>query len=412
MTALAVARGDEHMLLSDGAGLRAAMPPPHLFVRVTTAAATYFHRVVALTPTAPAPGAVIPQMVELDAPLDLAHPVGTAVIGRQPLFDVEALDAGIWGDRLRVTVEDEDPGLVSRTTLASVGLPTQIRLGSTSGVEPGTILELLDPATGAPVGGLLKVGLVNRLTGDITLDGTGLDAGQQAAHAAAIGAGTQLGVRSREFRLTVRLLRQPDPANPSRNETVLPNVELFRYLSMDPRHSRFVEAVVGAINGPLRISDRRPEGESWYIRVADRAPNLAAQHEIRLGPETLSDILPDGRLRAARHPLRHGNDSIGTLTDAAYVGVDDPTPENRTGLQSLRNVEEISIVACPGRTGPQMQHALIDHCELMRYRFAVLDGPRPADWTRSATCRTSASSTTRSTRRSITRGSSFRTRSR
>ena len=377
VTALAVARGDELMLLSDGAGYGPPTPPPHLFVRVTTAAATYFHRVVASTPTAPAPGAVIPQMVELDAPLDLAHPVGTAVIGRQPLFDVEALDAGIWGDRLRVTVEDEDPGLVSRTTLASVGLPTQIRLGSTSGVEPGTILELLDPATGAPVGGLLKVGLVNRLTGDITLDGTGLDAGQQAAHAAAIGAGTQLGVRSREFRLTVRLLRQPDPANPSRNETVLPNVELFRYLSMDPRHSRFAEAVVGAINGSPRVSDRRPEGESWYIRVADRAPNLAAQHEIRLGPETLSDILPDGRLRAARHPLRHGNDSIGTLTDAAYVGVDDPTPENRTGLQSLRNVEEISIVACPGRTGSQIQLSLIEHCELMRYRFTVLDGPRP-----------------------------------
>ena len=373
VTALAVARGDEQMLLSDGEGYGS----PHLFVRVTTAAATYFHRVVALTPTAPAPGAVIPQMVELDAPLDLAHPVGTAVIGRQPLFDVEALDAGIWGDRLRVTVEDEDPGLVSRTTLASVGLPTQIRLGSTSGVEPGTILELLDPTTGAPVGGLLKAGLVNRLTGDITLDGTGLDAGQQAAHAAAIGAGTQLGVRSREFRLTVRLLRQPDPANPSRNETVLPNVELFRYLSMDPRHSRFAEAVVGAINGPLRVSDRRPEGESWYIRVADRAPNLAAQLEIRLGPETLSDVLPDGRLRAARHPLRHGNDSIGTLTDAAYVGVDDPTPENRTGLQSLRNVEEISIVACPGRTGSQIQLSLIEHCELMRYRFTVLDGPRP-----------------------------------
>ena len=374
VTALAVARGDEQMLLSDGEGYGL----PHLFVRVTTAAATYFHRVVALTPPAPAPGAVIPQMVELDAPLDLAHPVGTAVIGRQPLFDVEALDAGIWGDRLRVTVEDEDPGLVSRTTLASVGLPTQIRLGSTSGVEPGTILELLDPATGAPVGGLLKVGLVNRLTGDITLDGTGLDAGQQAAHAAAIGAGTQLGVRSREFRLTVRLLRQPDPANPSRNETVLPNVELFRYLSMDPRHSRFAEAVVGAINGSPRVSDRRPEGESWYIRVADRAPNLAAQHEIRLGPETLIDVLPDGRLRAARHPFRHGNDSIGTLTDAAYVGVDDPTPENRTGLAVAaqhRGDQHRRL----SRAGPARccRLSLIEHCELMRYRFAVLDGPRP-----------------------------------
>ena len=288
MTAVAVARGDEHMLLSDGAGYGPPAPPAHLFVRVTTAAATYFHRVVALTPTAPAPGAVVPQMVELDAPLDLAHPVGAAVIERlAALFDVEALDAGIWGDRLRVTVEDEDPGLVSRTTLASVGLPTQIRLGSTSGVEPGTILELLDPATNAPVGGLLKVGVVNRLTGDITLDGAGLDAGQQAAHAAAIGAGTQLGVRSREFRLTIRLLRQPDPANPSRNETALPNLELFPIVD-GPASQPLRRGGRRCDQRPAARPDRRPEGESWYIRVADRAPDLAAQHEIRLGPRDVA----------------------------------------------------------------------------------------------------------------------------
>jgi phage tail sheath protein FI len=72
-----------------------------------------------------------------------------------------------------------------------------------------------------------------------------------------------------------------------------------------------------------------------------------------------------------------GDDSIPTIIDDTYIGQDDPEPDNRTGLQSLRNVEEVSIVGCPGRTRPAIQGALIDHCELMRYRFAVLDGELP-----------------------------------
>jgi hypothetical protein len=258
---------------------------------------------------------------------------------------------------------------------------TRIRLSSAAGVEPGTVLELLDPDTEEPVGALLKVAAINRSTGDITLTGAGLDATQQAA-IAALSAGTYLKVRSREFTLTVRLLRQPDPAMPSRNNTVI-DTETFRYLSMDPRHSRYIHNVIGDINGPLRQSDRRPEGESLYIRVRDTAQDLTdptkttTLESVRLGPEALTDLLPDGRQLPARHALYKGDDSIATLTDDHYIGSDSTVPENRTGLQSLRNLEEVSIVAIPGRTSVKIQNAVINHCELMRYRFAVLDGPQP-----------------------------------
>jgi hypothetical protein len=60
-----------------------------------------------------------------------------------------------------------------------------------------------------------------------------------------------------------------------------------------------------------------------------------------------------------------------------YIGNDDPVPELRTGLHSLRTLENVSIVAVPGRTSVELQGALIAHCELMRYRFAVLDSPPP-----------------------------------
>jgi phage tail sheath protein FI len=101
---------------------------------------------------------------------------------------------------------------------------------------------------------------------------------------------------------------------------------------------------------------------------------------IRPGTEALVDVLPNGQRRAARHTLTGGDDSLGTLTTVDhYIGVDSPTPEERTGLFSLRNIEQISIIAAPGRTDPVMQDALINQCEAMRYRFAVLDGPPPPE---------------------------------
>jgi uncharacterized protein len=55
-----------------------------------------------------------------------------------------------------------------------------------------------------------------------------------------------------------------------------------------------------------------------------------------------------------------------------YVGADGG-PGNRTGLQSLMDIPQISIVAVPGVTAEAAQQGLVDHSELMRYRVALLD---------------------------------------
>jgi len=354
---LDAALGSTSLPVTDGTGYA-----QDEFVRVTPPGSQpLYHRLAANGATVDA------RLVDLTVPLSRAHPAGAAVAERAPLLSVQALDSGDWGNRLRVSVQDEPAGVVPRTTVSSVIDANHIRLASAAGVEAGTILEVFNPAGGSTVGDLLKVTEVNRAANfTIALDGPGISVAQSAPG---------LALRSREFRLSVYLLRQPDPAIPARNETILDS-EVFRYLSMDPRHSRYVQDIIGDINGALRISDRRPEGESRYIRVSDLNPST----DIRLGPETLVDRLPDGRLRPARHALGDlisGDDSIGTLTEDDYVGQDSQDPEARTGLHSLRNIEEISIVGCPGRTTAVMQNALIAHCELMRYRVAVLDGPRP-----------------------------------
>jgi hypothetical protein len=90
--------------------------------------------------------------------------------------------------------------------------------------------------------------------------------------------------------------------------------------------------LIGDINGPLRRADRRPEGESAYIRISDLTPSL----DVRLGPETLTDLLPNGhapRPRAIR--CSAGDDFYRDPHRRHYIGTDNVDPDLRTGLFTL-----------------------------------------------------------------------------
>ena len=78
------------------------------------------------------------------------------------------------------------------------------------------------------------------------------------------------------------------------------DLETFRSLSLDPRHSNYIEKVIGATDGPERRWDHRPEGASLYVRVKDLAASPADAEAVRVGPEALVDVLPDGRTVPAR----------------------------------------------------------------------------------------------------------------
>jgi phage tail sheath protein FI len=317
-----------------------------------------------------------PSEVSLLTPLSLPHVAPQPIVVRQPLLDIVALDPGVWGNRLRAAARREPTPLVRSRIRPVDGIqdPTHIRLESLAGVERGTMLSLAD-AQGNPIDTPFKVTGIDRQNGGLLTLSAALPA------VAALGSA----VISIEFALSIYLLRQPDPNVPVRSAQVL-DFETFRHLSLDPRHSRYVHRVIGttwapgaAVDDdarPLRRVDRRSAGDSAYVRVRDFAPP-ANVNTIRRGPEFLVDVLPDGRREAARRSLVGGDDQIGALTDVDYIGLDDPEPDRRTGLNSLRNLEDVSIVAVPGRQSPQMQGALIAHCELMRYRFAVLDGSQP-----------------------------------
>lgn len=334
---------------------------------------SYLHRIAgaAMTP------ALTPQTLTFVTPLTTPHNAGTPVVLRDPVMLIRALDRGGWGNRLRIAAAPDTPLVRSRIRMAGGILdPTHIRLDSAVRVEPGTILSLAD-ATGNPTDTPMKVAAVDLHNDSLITLAAALPAAAVAGSA----------IISLEFRLDVYLLRQPDPALPSRNSQAIDS-ESFRSLSLDPRHSRYIHKVIGTTwptpsptwtdddSQPLRIADNRSQGGSQYIRVRDLGP-VANQTTIRLGPEFLVDVMPDGRQVPARLPLSDGDDQIGAVNDFTYMGNDDQEPRNRTGLASLKNIDEISIVAAPGRTTAMLQGALLTHCENLRYRFAVLDAQSP-----------------------------------
>jgi uncharacterized protein len=61
------------------------------------------------------------------------------------------------------------------------------------------------------------------------------------------------------------------------------------------------------------------------------------------------------------------------------TAADMQNPEN---LEPLEAIDEISLIAAPSITDPVVQHNLLDHCEKLANRFAILDGPQqPGDET-------------------------------
>ena len=72
-----------------------------------------------------------------------------------------------------------------------------------------------------------------------------------------------------------------------------------------------------------------------------------------------------------------GVDTFNDLDDT-WIGTDNG-PGQRSGIESFLDLSEARIIAAPGKTSHTVQLALIEQCELLRYRFAILDGEKDSD---------------------------------
>jgi uncharacterized protein len=140
--------------------------------------------------------------------------------------------------------------------------------------------------------------------------------------------------------------------------------EVFRGLQMSPLSRRYA---------PRMIND-----ESQLIRLEDLQSAAPLPHNLPVAEP------------AAR--LAGGRDGIEVLTAEDFVG-HDHGPGDRTGLMALGAVDQVAILSVPDimiayqRTpGPQadrdvqrVQDAMVDLCENLKDRFAVLDAPPTKD---------------------------------
>ena len=74
--------------------------------------------------------------------------------------------------------------------------------------------------------------------------------------------------------------------------------------------------------------------------------------------------------------LEGGKDgSISKVTAGTFIG-EDNGPGKRTGITAFEEINNVSMIAVPGVTIPEVIVALVNQCELQKNRFAVLDMPK------------------------------------
>ncbi len=71
------------------------------------------------------------------------------------------------------------------------------------------------------------------------------------------------------------------------------------------------------------------------------------------------------------------NGNVSAVSAAELIGTDSGAGK-RSGIQSFLDNDNVSIIAVPGITDPNVQLMLVAHCENTASRFAVLDLPRDA----------------------------------
>ncbi len=291
-----------------------------------------------------------------------------------PTVGVEALSEGTWGEKIKVETADASMGATvtgDPSEQASDGSYSIVQ--SCIGFEEGSLVKVFQNRGGTAVEKYHYIDSVEKAGKKITwaapldITAAGFDL-TQTLHLGTV-----------EFTLTFSL-----------NNTAR---EVFENLSLNPDHGRYLEDIVN--------------GTSYLVTVED------------LGSvSTEPGNLPDPEKMAKGYCcLENGADGIGTILIDHFLG--DSSAEEKTGLRGLEDVDEVGIVVMPDimiqpeETGyyrtvaddacetketlntfspslewpPQFsdgdieraQTAMIDHCERMKDRVALLDPPFDTD---------------------------------
>ncbi|OUO42011.1 phage tail sheath subtilisin-like domain-containing protein [Flavonifractor sp. An306] len=264
---------------------------------------------------------------------------GSCVSG---VLKISASNPGAWAEDLRVVVS---PASKAKTQVLAVS-GADLTLKNADGFNAGDVVELYDGKTTA------YATVKNVLDKVITLDAPcSLDVADAKV-------GTVKYIKTCEITLTVRLGE---------------NVETFENLSLKPDALNDIVAktaksdlitveVLESKAAPAPVKEKDKDGKE-IPAPAPKAPSIVPFALCGGNGADLVLTLQGG-----------SNGSVRTATPDAFLGKDDG-PGKRTGLQAFQENGNVSIMAIPGVTMPEVQAGLVGFCEGKKSCFAILDVP-------------------------------------
>ena len=264
---------------------------------------------------------------------------GSCVSG---VLKISAANPGAWAEDLRVVVS---PASKAKTQVLAVS-GADLTLKNADGFNAGDVVELYDGKTTA------YATVKNVLDKVITLDAPcSLDVADAKV-------GTVKYIKTCEITLTVRLGE---------------NVETFENLSLKPDALNDIVAktaksdlitveVLESKAAPAPVKEKDKDGKE-IPAPAPKAPSIVPFALCGGNGADLVLTLQGG-----------SNGSVRTATPDAFLGKDDG-PGKRTGLQAFQENGNVSIMAIPGVTMPEVQAGLVGFCEGKKSCFAILDVP-------------------------------------
>ena len=267
-----------------------------------------------------------------------------AAKGAAGVLRVEAANPGEWGNRIRVSIE---PSYKAKTQVAAVN-GAELTLKNAEGFQAGDVVELFDGRTSA------YATILSALDNTITIDAP------CALNVADTTIGTSKFIRTCELTLTVRF----DEAE-----------ETYADVSLAPEAPNFVGART-LKSDLIRVSVEKAPKAAQPVRVKEEKKDEKKEEAPAPAPAAVKLVAPiDLAGGAAVLTLSGGSDGkVAAVNPAVYLGRDNG-PGKRSGLAAFLENEDVSILAIPGVTMPEVQAALIAHCENKKSCFAILDVP-------------------------------------
>ena len=267
-----------------------------------------------------------------------------AAKGAAGVLRVEAANPGEWGNRIRVSIE---PSYKAKTQVAAVN-GAELTLKNAEGFQAGDVVELFDGRTSA------YATILSALDNTITLDAP------CALSVADTTIGTSKFIRTCELTLTVRF----DEAE-----------ETYADVSLAPEAPNFIGART-LKSDLIRVSVEKAPKAAQPLRVKEEKKDEKKEEAPAPVPAAVKLVAPIDLVGGVDVlTLSGGSDGkVAAVNPAVYLGKDNG-PGKRSGLAAFLENEDVSILAIPGVTMPEVQAALIAHCENKKSCFAILDVP-------------------------------------